>query len=258
MIKIVLKGLWGPMEVAGKRYDPTKGTPPMTGFEQLLKDDEIAAVLTYVRQSFGNDFDPIKPDAVKKVRAAAETQNSFYQIEDLMKQHPIAGWEKWKDAPAKVTKTEDELAPFVDALAGGEPNAGKKLFFESEKVQCAKCHKINGKGADVGPDLSKIAATKEKDKKYFLESLIVPSAQIAKGYDVHMAKTNDGKIFMGIVKTDDDKKLGLMQADGKLVEIPKDQIKSRIVQKESAMPPLGEVLTKQEIRNLIEFLSTLK
>jgi len=256
LIKITLKGLWGPLEVAGKRYDPTRGTPPMTGFEQLLKDEEIAAVLTYVRQSFGNDYDPIKPEAVKAVRKAAENQNSFYQIEDLMKEHPITGWEKWKDAPAKVTNAEEELAPYVDALAGGDAAAGKKLFFESDKVQCAKCHKIGGKGADVGPDLSKIAAT--KDKKYLLESLIVPSAQIAKGFEVHMAKLNDGKIVMGIVKTDDDKKLSLVGADGKMVEIPKDQIKSRLVQKESAMPPLSEVLTKQEIRNVVEFLSTLK
>jgi putative heme-binding domain-containing protein len=259
LIKIVLKGLWGPLEVNGKRFDPTKGTPPMTGFADLLKDEEIAAVLTYVRQSFGNDYDPIKPDAVKKIRAMVESRNSFYQIEDLMKENPMAGWEKWKDAPAKTAKShEEELAPFVDTLAGGDGAAGKKLFFESEKVQCAKCHKINGKGADVGPDLSKLAAQEGKDKKYFLESLIVPSAQIAKGYDVHMAKLNDGKIFMGILKAEDDKKLSLMQADGKLIEVPKDQIKTRVVQKESAMPPMGEVLTKQEIRNVIEFLSTLK
>ena len=257
MIKIVLKGLWGPLEVAGKRFDPTKGTPPMTGFEQMLKDEEIAAVLTYVRQSFGNDYDPIKPDAVKKVRKEAASRNSFYQIEDLMKEHPVAGWEKWAEAQSKtVVNAADELAPFKESLTGGNAKLGKTLFFESEKVQCARCHKIDGKGADVGPDLSKIAAT--KDRNYFLESLILPSAQIAKGYEVNMAKLKDGRIIMGIVKTDDDKKLSLMGADGKLVEIPKDQIKARQVQKESAMPPMGEVLTKTEIRNVIEFLSTLK
>jgi putative heme-binding domain-containing protein len=256
LIKIVLKGLWGPLEVAGKRFDPTKGTPPMTGFEQLLKDDEIAAVLTYVRQSFGNDYDPITTEAVKKVRASAATRNSFYQIDELMKEHPIAGWEKWLEEPGKIVKTEDELAPFVDALAGGEANAGKKIFFESEKVQCAKCHKIGGKGADVGPDLSKIAAT--KDKQYLLESMIVPSAQIAKGFEVTLAKLNDGRVVMGIVKSEDDKTVNLMAADGKLVPVAKDQIKSRNVQKVSAMPPIGEVLTKQEIRNVIEFLSTQK
>ncbi len=64
-------------------------------------------------------------------------------------------------------------------MTGGDAAAGKKLFFESEKVQCAKCHKIGGKGADVGPDLSKIA--EKKDRAYFLESLILPSKVIAEG-----------------------------------------------------------------------------
>ena len=99
VIKIVLKGLFGVLEVDGKRFDPTKGTPPMTGFGQLLKDDEVAAVLTYVRQSFGNDYDPIKPEAVKKVREATEAKAGFYQVPDLMKEHPVTGWEKWNAKP---------------------------------------------------------------------------------------------------------------------------------------------------------------
>ena len=95
LISFVLKGLWGPVDINGKHYDPTKGTPPMTGFEALLKDDEVAAVLTYVRQSFGNDYDPIKPDAVKKVRKAIDAKAGFYMVDELMKEHPIPGWEKW-------------------------------------------------------------------------------------------------------------------------------------------------------------------
>ncbi len=96
LIKIVLKGLWGPMKVGDKAFDPTKGVPPMTGFSALLKDEEVAAVLTYVRQSFGNDLDPIKADAVAKVRKATDSKASFYLVEDLMKEHPIPGWETWK------------------------------------------------------------------------------------------------------------------------------------------------------------------
>ncbi|MBA3699129.1 MAG: c-type cytochrome [Planctomycetes bacterium] len=98
LIKIALKGLWGPLEVDGKRFDPTKGVPPMMGFGPMLNDQEMAAVLTYVRQSFGNDFDPITPDAVQKVRKATENRSNFWMVDELMKDHPIPGWEKWKDA----------------------------------------------------------------------------------------------------------------------------------------------------------------
>jgi len=100
LIKITLKGLLGVLEVDGQRYDPANGTPPMTPFGQMLTDDELAAVLTYVRQSFGNDYDPIRPEAVKKVRAATDAKAGFYQVDELMKEHPVAGWEKWLP-PAK-------------------------------------------------------------------------------------------------------------------------------------------------------------
>ena len=96
LIKIVLKGLWGPMKVGDKSFDPAKGVPPMTGFAALLKDEEVAAVLTYVRQSFGNDLDPIKAEQVAKVRKATDSKAGFYTVEELMKEHPIPGWETWK------------------------------------------------------------------------------------------------------------------------------------------------------------------
>jgi mono/diheme cytochrome c family protein/glucose/arabinose dehydrogenase len=95
LIKIVLKGLWGPLELNGAKYDPTKGVPPMPGFGGLLSNEEVAAVISYVRQSFGNDLPFITPEQVGKVRAATQQRADFYLIEDIMKEHPIPGWEKW-------------------------------------------------------------------------------------------------------------------------------------------------------------------
>lgn len=89
LIKITLKGLWGPIEVNGQKFDPTKGVPPMTPFAGLLNDQELAAVLSYVRQSFGNDGEFITEDAVKKVRAATKDRLNFYMAEELLKEHPL-------------------------------------------------------------------------------------------------------------------------------------------------------------------------
>lgn len=89
LIKLVLKGLYGPIEVHGKQYGPARGTPPMTGFESLLNDREVAAVLTYVRQSFGNNLPPIKPEQVAKVRAAEKGRNGFWDPAELLRQHPL-------------------------------------------------------------------------------------------------------------------------------------------------------------------------
>lgn len=86
LIKIALKGLLGPIEVDGKKYP---GQVPMTPFAGLLKDDEVAAVLTYVRNSFGNKGAAISPEKVKQVRAATESKKDFYSPDQLLKDHPL-------------------------------------------------------------------------------------------------------------------------------------------------------------------------
>jgi len=85
LIKLTLKGMMGPIEVQGKTYP---GQVPMTPFEHLLKDDEIAAVLTYVRNSFGNKASPIQPNQVGKVRETVKAHIGLYHPADLFKQHP--------------------------------------------------------------------------------------------------------------------------------------------------------------------------
>lgn len=89
LIKLTLHGLWGKIEVNGKVYDPEKGVPPMTAFESLLNDDEVAAVLTYVRNSWGNEAAPVLPETVKRVRAANKERSIFWKPEELLKDHPM-------------------------------------------------------------------------------------------------------------------------------------------------------------------------
>ncbi len=89
VIKIVLKGLFGPLDFQGKKYGPEKGTPPMMGFGPLLKDDELAAVISYVNQSFGNDLPFVKPEEVTKVREATKDRAIFYMVDEILKEHPL-------------------------------------------------------------------------------------------------------------------------------------------------------------------------
>ena len=76
----------GPIEVLGKKYP---GQVPMTPFEYMLKDNEISAVLTYVRNSFGNKASPITTDQVAKIRKAYKDKLGLYTPEDLLKEHPL-------------------------------------------------------------------------------------------------------------------------------------------------------------------------
>jgi mono/diheme cytochrome c family protein len=86
LIKLVLKGIYGPIEVNGGKYP---GNVPMTPFGGMLKDEEVAAVLTYVRNSFGNNAPAVSPAKVKEVRAAINNKVGFYTPEELLKQHPL-------------------------------------------------------------------------------------------------------------------------------------------------------------------------
>lgn len=64
LIAIVLKGVSGPLVVNGLTYSNA-----MPAQEMMLSDERIAAVLTYVRSSFGNNFDSVSPSDVEAVRA---------------------------------------------------------------------------------------------------------------------------------------------------------------------------------------------
>jgi mono/diheme cytochrome c family protein len=86
LIKVVLKGLLGPMKVIDKEYP---GQVPMTPFEGMLNDEEIAAVLTYVRNSFGNRASAVLPNRVKSVRQATSDKNGFYSPSELLSTHPL-------------------------------------------------------------------------------------------------------------------------------------------------------------------------
>jgi mono/diheme cytochrome c family protein len=86
LIKLVLKGLYGPIDVLGKKYP---GQVPMTPFAGMLNDDEVAAVLTYVRNSFGNKASAISTEKVKATRASVQDKTGFYIPEELLKQYPL-------------------------------------------------------------------------------------------------------------------------------------------------------------------------
>ena len=89
VIKIVLKGLFGPLDFQGKKYGPEKGTPPMMGFGPLLKDEEIAAVISYVHQSFGNNLPMVKVEDVKRVREETKNRAIFYMVDEILKEHAL-------------------------------------------------------------------------------------------------------------------------------------------------------------------------
>ena len=86
LIKLTLKGLMGPIEVLGQKYP---GQVPMTPFEHMLNDQEIASVLTYVRNSFGNKATPVETKDVARIRSEVKDFVGLYSPDALLKEHPL-------------------------------------------------------------------------------------------------------------------------------------------------------------------------
>src|SRR5262249_46733812 len=151
---------------------------------------------------------------------------------------------------------DDPLAKYREALAGGDAEAGRRVFYDKADVTCLKCHKVRGDGGEVGPDLTGIGGKQKRDSR--LESMVEPNRQIAKGYETVVLTLLDGRSVSGIVKMENTREVQLMTAEGKLVTVAKDKIDERQAGK-SAMPEdLVQKLTKRELRDLVEFLANLK
>lgn len=86
LIKLVLNGLQGPIEVKNVQYS---GQVPMTPFGGMLNDEEVAAVVTYVRNTFGNEASVVTPEKVAAVRQVSKDKKGFYSPDELLRQHPL-------------------------------------------------------------------------------------------------------------------------------------------------------------------------
>lgn len=83
LVLIVLHGMIGPLEVRGETYDSYM--PPMS---HRLSDPEIASILTYLRQSFGNDAPPIDADTVADLRIRYPQPHDPWTVEALEQRRP--------------------------------------------------------------------------------------------------------------------------------------------------------------------------
>ena len=79
LARIVLHGLRGPIEVLGETYEID-----MPALE-VLSDEQIASVLTFIRHEWGHDYEPISPEAVERVRAATVGRGEAWSAEELLK-----------------------------------------------------------------------------------------------------------------------------------------------------------------------------
>lgn len=164
-----------------------------------------------------------------------------------------------KDKLAKFESArpaEDDLRAYRECLQGGNAEEGKKIFLERAEVSCVRCHKAGAEGGEVGPDLSHVGAAKPRE--YLLESIVYPNKNVAAGFESLLVTMKDGAVYAGLLKGENDTEIEVNSPEDGLLKLKKADIKER-QRGLSAMPEeLRQVLTKQDLRNLVEFLSSLK
>ena len=157
----------------------------------------------------------------------------------------------------QTRKADDPRARWRECIEGGDAKAGRVIFAEKNEAGCQRCHAVAKNGGDVGPDLAGIAA--KHDRAFLLRSIVEPNADIAPGYENVLVTLKSGDVLAGLTTKEDADTLTLKNvADGKLQPVKKADIKERTKLPSAMIPGLGEILTKRELRDLIEYLATLK
>jgi len=156
----------------------------------------------------------------------------------------------------EANSAADPLAGFREALHGGDAAAGRNIFFNNPNANCAKCHRVGSRGGDLGPALDDIGLRHTREE--VLGSMLHPNAHTVKGYETVIVLLKNGGAFSGIVKRDNETQLVLNAPDQGLVTVKKDDVKSRQAGLSPMPEGLGQVLTKQDLADLVEFLAILK
>ncbi len=138
----------------------------------------------------------------------------------------------------------------------GDAANGKALFFDKRST-CSNCHKIDGVGNDVGPDLSAIAKTRTRE--FLLESILEPSRRVELQYQNYVLRTLSGVTHTGLLVKKDDTGVTLKTAENKIVTVPTKDVDSFDPSPKSLMADgLLRDFTAQEAADLLEFLATRK
>lgn len=130
----------------------------------------------------------------------------------------------------------------------GQRDPGRQVF---RKV-CATCHRAEGEGNDVGPNLTTVTGRTPED---LLVHILDPNREVAPNYVNYNVQTIDGRIVSGLIAEESANALTLKRAEGASDVVPRDRIEVIVSTGQSVMPEGLELgLTPQDLANLIAYV----
>lgn len=192
--------------------------------------------------------DALSPDQAKlALRAVRNTVREEPALIEALTQ--AGGLTAAKElTPAEMQQLVAEVVEKGDAARG-------EALFRRKDLNCLQCHAIGGAGGRVGPDLISIGSAAQVD--YLVDSLLLPSKQVKENYHSLTVVNDQGRIFTGIKVGETDRELVLRATNDEDVAIPIDTIDEKVEGKSLMPPGLTDGLTRQELVDLVKFLSEL-
>ncbi len=159
-----------------------------------------------------------------------------------------------RTTPTFVKKwTMEDFESDLHELKGRELMKGMQAFMNA---RCNQCHAVQGHGATIAPDLTKVAE-KYKGKK-LLQQILHPSTELNDKYRAYQILTLNGEVIVGTVYDEDENSIQLIQnllTPQVITTVLKKDIDEQVASKLSSMPEgLVDVLTKEELLDLMAFL----
>jgi putative heme-binding domain-containing protein len=168
--------------------------------------------------------------------------------------NPIGSNRKFVQA-WKVDELKDELD---NGMRGRTPEIGKRIFAEAS---CAGCHKVDGEGGIIGPELNGLFTRWKGDRVGVLREVLDPSHKVDAKYAMQRILTLDGQTITGVlIKEDDDNVTVMTNPEAKEpTVIPQDDIDAMVPSSVSMMPKaLMDQYTKDELFELMAYLENAK
>jgi putative heme-binding domain-containing protein len=159
--------------------------------------------------------------------------------------------------PLPQTKNAEPLPPISELVKRtGDPARGR-VVFESDTAACIYCHVVNGRGTDVGPQLSEIGT--KLGKEALFQSILDPSSGISFGFEAwNIQLKNDDELF-GLITSETGDELTIKTQAGVVTKVKKTDIAKRHKLSTSLMPVgLQLTMSTQELVDLVEYLASLK
>jgi len=141
----------------------------------------------------------------------------------------------------------------TNAKPKGDVARGAELF---KSKGCYQCHRVNGEGGRLGPDLSDIGKTRSVE--HLRAALVDPNADVRQRYWVVSFKDPSGKSQEGFLMNEDSYTVQFIDMSERLHSLSKSGLKEYKVEKTSRMPSLKDSLGGSELEQLVAYLSSLR